>query len=404
MNSAQIPDIFKDIRPYTQDELPQVFEELEADEQFQSVLGKLSPSLQQQFAQMSAALRQAGGTISNLEVQKHLIYPVVKDILVRLANGYELVVPQAFDRQTPHTFITNHRDIVLDSAFLSCMLVENGFPTTVEIAIGDNLLIYPWIKKLVRINKSFIVQRSLSMREMLRASQTMSQYMHFAVTQKRENIWIAQREGRAKDSNDLTQDSLLKMMAMGGEGTMIDRLRQLNITPMALSYELDPCDYLKAVEFQLKRDIPGFVKSKNDDLVNMQTGILGKKGHVHFEAADCINEWLDTIDASISKTDFFPAVAQHIDKEIHKLYCLYPANYLAADMLCNGDAHAEHYTGADAKAFSDYVAERLSLAEDALKLHGLIPDMEFLRERMLTMYANPVFNHEKAVKSDDISS
>ena len=152
------------------------------------------------------------------------------------------------------------------------MLMEEDFRTTVEIAIGDNLLIYPWIKKLVRINKSFIVQRSLSMRQFLESSQRMSRYMHFAVREKHENLWIAQREGRAKDSNDRTQDSVLKMMAMGGEGTPAERLKEMHIVPMAISYEYDPCDILKAIEFQQNRDNPDFKKSRQDDLMNMRTG------------------------------------------------------------------------------------------------------------------------------------
>ena len=146
--------------------------------------------------------------------------------------------------------MSNHRDIVLDSAFLDILLIDHGFDNTIEIAIGDNLLIYPWIKTLVRLNKSFIVLRSVGMREMLMASKRMSEYMHFAVRELNEGIWIAQREGRAKDSNDRTQESILKMMVMGGEGTPIERLKELNICPLSISYEYDPCDFLKAKEFQ----------------------------------------------------------------------------------------------------------------------------------------------------------
>ena len=399
MQSSQIPEEFKDIRPYTPDELPQVFAELLADEQFVQVASQLVPDFQTKVTAMFSAVRTAEGgqsALTNLAVQKAFFYPLVQRIIRDCSEGLDLALPEGFNREQPHTFITNHRDIVLDSAFLSFLLVENGFPTTVEIAIGDNLLIYPWIKKLVRINKSFIVQRSLSMREMLRASQTMSRYMHFAIAEKHENIWIAQREGRAKDSDDRTQDALLKMMVMGGEGTIIERLCQLHLVPMALSYEYDPCDFLKAMEFQLKRDIADFKKSREDDLVNMQTGIFGKKGRIHFEAAPSINAWLTSLDPATPKTELFPLIAQHIDHEIHRSYRLFSNNFIAADLLLGRPEHADRYDATSRKAFEDYLAERIHLACKGLEPRGVQPDPDFLRERLLTMYANPLFNYEKA--------
>ncbi len=387
MLSTQIPEEFRDIRPYAPDELPQVFAELLADEQFMQVATQLVPDLKAKVS--AAATTLTGSDDATLMVQKTFFYPLVRQIIDSCTSGIDLTVPDDFDRRQPHTFITNHRDIVLDPAFLSYLLVENDFPSTVEIAIGDNLLIYPWIKKLVRVNKSFIVQRSLSMREMLRASQLMSRYMHFVATVKHDNIWIAQREGRAKDSNDRTQDSILKMMAMGGEGSVIDRLKELNITPMALSYEFDPCDYLKAREFQQKRDIEGFRKSQADDLSNMQTGIFGQKGRIHFEAAQPLNEWLDTIDPATPKTELFRIIARHIDEQIFAAYRLYPGNYVAADELLGTDTHAGRYTDAERRAFDDYVAQRVAMVDLDT------PDTAFLRQRILTMYANPVINHEQ---------
>jgi hypothetical protein len=279
---------------------------------------------------------------------------------------------------------------VLDSALLSVLLVDNGFDTTVEIAIGDNLLIRPWIKKIVRINKSFIVQRALTMRQMLQASATMSRYMHFAINHKNENIWMAQREGRAKDSNDLTQDSILKMLAMGGEGDIIDRLKDMNIVPLSISYEFDPCDYLKAKEFQQKRDNPDFKKSQQDDLDNMSIGIYGFKGHIHYHTAPCINEWLDTIDRSTPKTEIFGMIAKHIDKGIHSNYMLYPCNYIAMDELTGSDS-SDKYTAEDKAFFEKYLAGQIAKIDLPNK------DEAFLRERILTMYANPAINKAKAL-------
>ena len=191
---------------------------------------------------------------------QHLImYPFLEMLAKKTTSGITIGGTKYYNSALNYVFITNHRDIVLDSALLSVVLIENGM-NTVEIAIGDNLLIYPWIKKIVRINKSFIVKRGLGLREQLKSSMLMSNYMHYAITQKHENIWIAQRQGRAKDSNDRTQDSILKMMVMGGEGDIFDRLKEMNLVPLSLSYEFDPCDYLKAKEAQQKRDDENFLK------------------------------------------------------------------------------------------------------------------------------------------------
>ena len=195
----------------------------------------------------------------------------------------------------------------------------------------------------MRINKSFIVQRSLSVRELLASSKRMSEYMHFAIREKHENIWIAQREGRAKDSDDRTQESVLKMMALGGEGSPLERLKQLNIVPLSISYEYDPCDFLKAKEFQQKRDIPGFKKSREDDLANMQTGIFGFKGHIVYRLADPVNTWIDTL-ADLPKGQFFTAVAERMDRAIHAGYTLYPGNYAALDLLHGTHDYADRYT------------------------------------------------------------
>ncbi|MCR5820535.1 MAG: 1-acyl-sn-glycerol-3-phosphate acyltransferase [Bacteroidaceae bacterium] len=393
MLSTQIPEEFKDIRPYAPDEFPQVFNELMADRQFVQIVQKVAPEMAAKLPAFLANMAQPGGrTMSAVDVQKLFFYPLLKKIAEKCSLGLSLVLPEGFDRARNYTFVTNHRDIVLDSAFLSCLLVDNGFDNTVEIAIGDNLLIYPWIKKLVRINKSFIVQRSLPPRQAFAASVVMSRYMHFAINQKHENIWIAQREGRAKDSNDCTQEAILKMMTLGGEGGMIERLKDMHIVPMALSYELDPCDYLKAKEFQQKRDIEGFKKSREDDLTNMQTGIFGAKGHICFEAAPCIDEWLDTLPGEMPRGELFSAVAKHIDREIHRSYTLYPFNYIAADRIEGTNTRAGKYNSADTEAFDKYLAQRLSLIDLPA------PDTQFLTERILTMYANPVFNNEKVKK------
>lgn len=382
----RIPEEFDEIRPYSPEELPKILEELLSDSDFIEVIKKVLPDTP--IEALANILRNCK---TNLDVQKNIFYGLLHDIIKKCSDGFSFDSSQIADKNKGYTFISNHRDIVLDSGFLSVGLIDNGFPTTVEIAIGDNLLIYPWIKKLVRVNKAFIVQRALSMRQMLEASARMSRYIHFAVTQKQENIWIAQREGRAKDSNDRTQDSVLKMLAMGGNGDVIDSLKELNIVPLSLSYEYDPCDFLKAQEMQLKRDVEGFKKSQQDDLVNMQTGIFGYKGRIHFQTGPCINDELEAL-RGLPKVEIFTKVSEIIDRYIHRNYRMYPANYIACDMLNGNKAMAEHYTAEDKAKFEAYLEKKISLINIPDK------DIDFLRERILTMYANPAINHLHAIK------
>ena len=369
---------YDEIRPYSPEELPAVLSELLEDPMFTAIVQNFF-----QGVPVEALQAKMLSCRNNLEFQKAFIYPLIKQLLAKNCTG--LTFESALEPTKRYTYVSNHRDIVLDSALLSIVLIENGFEDTPEIAIGDNLLIYPWIKKLVRVNKSFIVQRSLSMREMLESSRRMSSYMHYAINEKQQSIWIAQREGRAKDSNDRTQESVLKMMAMGGEGTPTERLKSLNIAPLSISYEYDPCDYLKAQEFQQKRDNPDFKKSREDDLKNMQTGIFGYKGQVHYQVAPCINEWIDEM-STLPKGEFFSAVAQRMDADIFRNYRLYPGNYVAADLLEGSTRFASHYTEEQKQQFEKYVQSRIALVE----LPN--PDTAYLRERILEMYANPVLN------------
>ena len=388
-----IPAEFDEIRPYGEGEMQQAFNDLIHDRQFSLVLKGFAPWLPQGIR--NGLLRLAfTGIKTPLDFQKRFMKPVVNWIIRKHTDGCtfdEAQLPR--DKALRYTFVSNHRDIVLDSAFLDVLLVNHGYPTTVEIGIGDNLLIYPWIKRLVRMNKAFTVRRGLTAHEMMRSSQLMSSYIHFAVTQKQENIWIAQREGRAKDSDDRTQESVLKMLAMGGEGDNVDKLRDLNIVPLTISYEYDPCDYLKAQEFQQKRDNPAFKKSRQDDLDNMKTGIFGYKGRVHYHCAQPVNTWIDEL-KELPRNEFYAALSQHMDLELHRNYRLYPCNYIALDMLehAGTSADSNRYTAADVERFEQYLQGQLA------KITIPNKDEAFLRERMLTMYANPLRNYLKAKK------
>ena len=375
---------FDAIRPFEPEELPAAYDRLVANPQFRAVVGMLYPQVP--FEALEKKMRSCN---TSMEFQLAFCYDFLEMLMAKASLGMDINV-DAIDVSKRFTFVSNHRDIVLDSALLDKLLVDAGFKTTCEIAIGDNLLSLPWVKDLVRINKSFIVERSLQPREMLLASKRLSEYMHFVIQEKNDNVWIAQREGRAKDSDDRTQPAILKMMAMGGTGTPSERLQQLHIVPLSISYEFDPCDFLKAREFQLRRDNPEWKKGKNDDVVSMQTGIMGFKGHVHYHCAPCIDEYLQQLPADTPKTEFFDIVAAHIDSEIHRNYRLYPSNYIAADML-DGTSFAKEgkYTEADRQQFEAYLQGQLNKIDLADK------DIPFLRERMLTMYANPLRNKMK---------
>lgn len=377
---------FDAIRPFEPEELPEVFERLLGNAQFAQVVAYVFKDMPyDMLAQKMRACK------TNLDFQVAFCYPFIKGLLQKASLGCDINV-DAIDMEKRYTFVSNHRDIVLDSALLDVMLIEAGCKTTCEIAIGDNLLSLPWVKDLVRINKSFIVERSVSLRQMLLSSKRLSDYMHLVIAQKHDNVWIAQREGRAKDSNDRTQESIIKMMVMGGEGSLVERLKGLHIVPLAISYEYDPCDFLKAQEFQLKRDIADWKKGPMDDVVSMQTGIMGYKGHIHYEAAPCIDAWLDTLDPDMPKADFFKAVATHIDEEVFRRYRLYPSNYVALDELEGTTAHADRYTAEQKAQFDGYIAQQMAKIQ--------LPDKDeaFLRERLLTMYANPARNQEQLLK------
>ncbi|MBP3574742.1 MAG: acyltransferase [Prevotella sp.] len=368
---------FDDIRPYGPGEVRPAVESLLHDRQFMTMLRSFIPLPKPFIRFIIRALFI--GVDTPLDFQLRYMKHVVRYVLRKCSDGCTFSGHPLPAKSQHHTFVSNHRDIVLDSAILDLKLVEAKYDTTVEIAIGDNLLIYPWIRTLVKINKAFTVKRGLSPRQLLESSMLMSRYIHHAVKEKGENIWIAQREGRAKDSDDRTQDSVLKMLSYGGD------LADLNIVPLTISYEYDPCDYLKAKEFQLKRDNPAYKKTKQDDLENMKTGIMGYKGRIHYECAPCINTWLDDL-RTLPKTEFFGEVAKRMDKEIHAGYKLFPCNYIALDMLESGKVYESHYTAADVERFSKYLEGQLA------KINIPNKDDAFLRQCMLTMYANPARN------------
>ena len=319
--------------------------------------------------------------------------PVVEALMDKTTDGVTVEGMEKLDPGQGYLFVSNHRDIVLDSAFLDYHLLLSGMKS-VEIGIGNNLLIHPWIETLVRLNRSFVVNRSATATELLESSQQLSRYIRFVIEQKKAPVWLAQREGRAKDSDDRTQKSVLKMLAMSGDDSMTlsEKLQSLHICPLTISYEYDPCDWLKATEFQMKRDNPGFRKSKQDDLINMKTGIWGFKGHMHYHVAAPIDSEIAALDTSVPRNQFLDQVAQIIDRHIFEGYRIYPCNRIALDMLRGDNAQSPNYTPDQKREFENYLEGQLK------KIRIPNPDWDYLKERILTMYANPLINQKSVMQ------
>ena len=379
---------FDSIRAYREEEFPQKLRELLDDRDFIKAMDSFIGWLQRRI------ILHTAGRCSNVEeLQEKAVVPIVGKALKK--QGCTLTAD--FSSMPSITgqcvFISNHRDIVLDPTLLAYLLITNG-GKGMGIAIGDNLLIHPWIENLVRLNRSFIVKRSIaSQSEFMDFSRLLSAHIHDIISSGSHQVWIAQREGRAKDSNDLTQRSLLKMLSMSGGNDVVQSLKALHITPLAISYEYDPCDWLKTMEFQMKRDNPDYVKTRDNDLLNMRTGISGHKGRVHFQTAACIDSLIDGLDRSLPRNILLDTIAGNIDRGIHSCYRIYPCNRIAMDMLQNDTAQAGYYTEEDRTIFENYMEKQLS------KITLRNPDMDFLRTKFLEMYANPLMNHLKAMQS-----
>ena len=374
---------YDDIRPLLPEEVPGAIEGLIALPELRAIYERLG--LSWSWEELSELLRSCR---SVEDFKQRVSYHWVKQVMRGCCTSVELTGAEQLRPGGAYTYVSNHRDIVLDSAFLNVLLADAGakYP---QIAIGDNLMIYPWVETLVKLNGSFLVRRGLQGRQVLLAAKLLSEYMHEAVAEG-QSIWIAQREGRAKDSSDHTQPALLKMLAMGSrERQPAAALASLNIVPVTCSYEYDPCDYLKAQEMQLKRDVAGYKKRPADDGINMRTGIQGWKGRVTFHIGRPLSQLLPTDASALSVEE----LASLMDAEIHRHYVLYPLNYVAYDEL-EGTDSSEHYTAEERAEALRYIEARLQLVQLP---EGLEPDKAFLRHCILTMYANPLRNQRKAL-------
>ncbi len=376
-----IDNKFNDIRPLLDSEVSEAINQLINDQYFRNAAESIiKPLPWEQFITLLSQCK------SKHDFQAKVIQPIMIPLIKNTTTEMEGLGWEKIDEEESHLFISNHRDIVLDAAFFNILLFNRNRPTT-EIAIGDNLLIYPWIEKLVRLNKSFIVKRGVSVRQMLEVSKHLSEYIHDTITRRQQSVWLAQREGRAKDSNDRTQTSLLKMLTLHNSSNPIEALKDLNITPLSISYEYDPCDFLKAKEFQLKRDNPEHKKSQADDIENMYTGIIGYKGKVHFQLGTPINPSLSKIPSETTRGEILNHAASIIDSEIFKNYSFFPINYIAYDRITGSSKFKSQYTPEAQNNFNTYIDNQADKIDIPNK------DNEFLKDQIVHMYGNTLKNY-----------
>ncbi len=376
---------FDEIRPYRNDEFSAVMARLLDDPQFDSILLKNINKGDAELEHMKNALR-ATKTIEDF--QEQFIVPVVNQILAATSKGLSMTGLEDLDKNQRYLFISNHRDIVLDAALLNVEMHAGGFSST-EIAIGSNLLIFPWINDLVRINRSFIVKRNIPVKQMLTSSRLLSHYIRQMITNGTDSIWIAQREGRAKDGNDITQPALLKMLNMSNSTDFFKGFRELKIVPMAISYEIEPCGNEKVAELKHRQNDPNFQKTEKDDLKNMVSGMKNQKGRIHIQFGNQIDEdVLHRIAEEPAMNERVRLLAEHIDKEVYKNYKLFPNNYIAYDLYFKTSKYSALYADSEKESFLALTHERLKLVNE---------DVEDSTMIWLKMYATPVYNYEKFV-------
>lgn len=379
---------FSDISPYDDSVFKEKMSRLVKEPGFLNALKYAMPE-----SEIPTLISELLKIDNKYDFQQQVMFPFMEMLAKTTTSGITLGGIKYYNPGVSYTYITNHRDIVLDASFLNLAFLRRRIPTT-EVAIGNNLLIFDWITDLVRLNKSFIVKRDTSVREALTAAKKLSAYIHYCILDKQQSVWIAQREGRAKDSSDHTQESLIKMLSYGGEGSFMEKLKEINLMPVSISYEYDPNDYLKAKEFLMRRRDPQFKKSQHDDLFSMETGLLHFKGKVHFQMTPRINAKLDQIGEFKDANTSAKYVCAIIDQAIHRSYEIFTINYVAYDLLHSSTRFASRYTDEQRRETEDYIDSQLS----KVQVENLTDEeREYMRQMMLTMYANPLKNKLKAI-------
>ena len=328
--------------------------------------------------------KQLKHTHSIRDFQINFVYQSIQKILEKSSEGLTTTGFQKLQPNTSYLFISNHRDIILDTSLLNVSLHDKGLVMTAS-AIGDNLVQKDFLLKLSKLNRNFLIQRGLSPRELLQSSKLVSEYMYRLLSKENRSVWVAQKEGRTKDGNDATHQGVLKMIAMASdEKDVMQYFKKLKIVPVSISYEYDPTDALKMPQLLAEAKDEVYKKEKNEDFVNLISGIIGQKKHIHIHVGDVLNEELDAISEETTNTNKqIQALAQVIDDSILNSYKLWPTNYIAFDILHESNLYSNYYSEQEKQLFE----RRLELRIDA--------DNSTLRQAFLAMYANPVANKEK---------
>lgn len=370
---------FSDMRSYRDEEVNEVLRELIKDEGFLYILRKIFT--EERIQHLNTELNEVN-SVHDFQ-SKYISFYV--DVLLKLSvANFTYDGLEGLDKNKSYLFISNHRDIVLDSALINELLFKKGFSTS-EIAIGNNLLIYKWIEHLVRLNKSFIVRRDLSGKEMLQETVKMSAYLRDTIVNRNTSVWIAQKEGRSKDGNDYTDAALLKMLTLGGSNNFVKDFSELRIVPVSISYEIEPSIDSKVAATYCKLKGVKYQKTWEDDLKDMGRGLYNMKGDVHISFGKVIHEELEVIDAIDNKNDKFEKLAEIIDEQIHANYKLMKSNYMAFDILNNS-----------IKCLKDkkYLKEEETKFKVQCKktLNALDGEYDTLEKVYYGIYANPLIN------------
>jgi len=323
-------------------------------------------------------------THSIRDFQCNFIYQSIQKVLEKSSDGLTTSGFEKLEKNTAYLFISNHRDIILDTSLLNAALFEHGLVMTAS-AIGDNLVKKAFLLTLSKLNRNFLVQRGLSPRELLQSSKLMSEYIGQLLLRENRSVWIAQREGRTKDGNDATHPGVLKMLAMAAdEPNLMDYFKKIKVVPVSISYEYDPTDALKMPQLKAEANNEIYIKEKNEDFMTLLSGIMGQKKHIHIHVGDVLDSELDLIHSEFDNANKqIQALAQSIDDSILTSYKLWPTNYIAYDLLHGTNTYSNQYTDIEKAVF----ARRLEKRIDA--------QSEFEVQGILAMYANPVVNKRK---------
>lgn len=368
---------FDDIRPYNDSEVHPALERIVANPLFSNVAQYLFPGQDENmFRQLLLSCN------SKEDFQVKVMSQIVAKILQGTAKELTFSGLEHFKGGKKHLIVSNHRDIVLDSAIIQLILHQHGVETT-EIAVGDNLITSSFIEDITRSNKMIKVIRSSNPREVYTTSKVLSEYIRYNVANQKSSIWIAQRNGRTKDGIDVTEQGLLKMFDMSGSGDFVKDFAELSILPTSISYEFEPCDVQKAVEMYVSKR-QKYVKAEGEDLKSILTGIMQPKGNIHIAFNEPVSVEEIQEASQLDKNEKFKAICTAMDKRIVAEYKLWGNNYIAYDMLNGSNEYADMYTTEQKAVFEGYMAKQLS----AVQLPDV--DMDELKEIFLSIYANPV--------------